>query len=147
MEMREILFRGKRLDSGEWAEGNLVVKKDPFLEIDYCFILAQGKGDSFVTWHKVDPATVDQYTGLTDNNGKRIFEGDIVAQSWYDFDEPADDSFGEVVFSVADCSFSVLDLNKNEIMSMGQGGSYHYEVEIIGNIHDNPELIGGAEDG
>ena len=140
--MREILFRGKRIDNGEWVEGYLIHDKHDGL---YRIVikLEYSTGTYIVTGFapRVNVKTVGQYTGLTDKNGKRIFEGDIVAQSWYDFDEPADDSFGEVIFSVADCSFSILDFNKNEIMSMGQGRAYHWEAEVIGNIHDNSELM------
>ena len=147
--MREILFRGKRIDNGEWIEGYYVKAVHHWhkhgIHEDWLITGAAANGGWFAIHnrHAVDPATVGQYTGLTDKNGKKIFEGDIVAQNWYDFDEPADDSFGEVVFSVADCSFSVLDLNKNEIMSMGHGCAYHYEVEVIGTIHDNPDLLKG----
>ena len=157
--MREILFRGKRLDNGEWVEGSFLrdgeahrLVRQEGLPFSDCYIVPKTERDNVRTYlsqgillgviaYHVDPSTIGQYTGLTDKNGKRIFEGDVVAQSWYDFYEPADDSFGEVVFYVADCSFSVLDLNKNEIMSIGHGRACHYEVEIIGNIHDNPELL------
>lgn len=147
--MREILFRGKRIDNGEWVEG--VYYKQTEYYGTYCekyFIITSTESlehDQVLEYYEVIPETVGQYTGLTDKNGKRIFEGDVVAQNWYDFDEPADDSFGEVVFSVGDCSFSVLDYNKNAIMSMGQGLSYHWEIEIVGNIHDNPELLKGTD--
>ena len=151
--MREILFRGKRIDNGEWVEG-AYCKHDT---VKICFSSDDPKTkhliitDGFCDWGfeppltgcEVDPETIGQYTGLTDKNGKRIFEGDIVAQSWYDFNEPTDDSFGEVVYVVGDCSFSVLDSNKNEITSLGQGFSYHWEIEVIGNIHDNSELLKG----
>lgn len=132
--MREILFRGKRTDNGEWVFGDLVHFPDR-TKID------THKNGQPWRGYDVDPDTVGQFTGLTDKNGKRIFEGDIVAQSWYDFNEPADDCFGEVIFSVADCSFSVLCFDKSAIMSMGKGCAYHWEVEVIGNVIDNPELL------
>ena len=134
--MREILFRGKRKGNGKWVEGGYF-SIQPIENEEPLNIIVDGS----VSYHIVDPDTVGQFTGLTDKNGKRIFEGDIVAQSWYDFDEPADDCFGEVIFSVADCSFSVLCFDKSAIMSMGQGCAYHWEVEVIGNIHDNPDLL------
>lgn len=127
--MREYLFRGKRKDNGEWVEGSLVAKVDPLLETSYYFILAQGRGESFVTWHMVDPATVGQFTGLMDKNGKRIFEGDIVriyktlfVTEW----RGAEFVFGHI---------------------NGQPWSYPYfashaeSCEVIGTIHDNPELL------
>ena len=139
--MREIIFRGKRLDSGEWAEGNLVVKKDPFLEIDYCFILAQGKGDSFVTWHKVDPATVGQYTGLTDKNGKKIFEGDILS-THFDFNYPEVESRTVVEWGNFRWVTHQPGYEPDEITDFDKG-----LWTVIGNIHDNPELMEGERHG
>ena len=142
--MREILFRGKRMDDGEWVEGYLVKAVG-----GECMILPVTTehcgGAEFSEGYHCDPTTVGQYTGLKDKNGKRIFEGDIVAQNWYDYDEPRDDSFGKVVFCEYDCSFSVMDVNKDGFMPLGRCGSYHWEVEVIGNIHDNPELLKGGE--
>ena len=68
-----------------------------------------------------------------------------MAQNWYDYDEPRDDSFGKVVFCEYDCSFSVMDVNKDGFMPLGRCGSYHWEVDVIGNIHDNPELLKGGD--
>lgn len=134
--MHEILFRGKRLDNGEWAYGFLVKMFGAYHIIDK---------DDENTAYEVIQETVGQYAGLKDNNGKRIFEGDIVAQNWYDYDEPRDDSFGKVVFCEYDYSFSVMDVNKDGFMPLGRCGSYHWEVEVIGNIHDNPELLKGGD--
>ena len=139
--MREILFRGKRLDNGEWVYGSFIqVEHDDGSFTTAIFQKKDAGGDA-----EVSPATVGQYTGLKDKNGKRIFEGDIVAQNWYDYDEPRDDSFGKVVFCEYDCSFSVMDVNKDGFMPLGRCGSYHWEVEVIGNIHDNPEMLKGGE--
>ena len=141
--MREILFRGKRLDNGEWVYGSFIqVEHEDGSFTTAIFQKKDAGGDA-----EVSPATVGQYTGLKDKNGKRIFEGDIVAQNWYDYDEPRDDSFGKVVFCEYDCSFSVMDVNKDGFMPLGRCGSYHWEVEVIGNIHDNPELLKGGDAG
>ena len=146
--MREILFRGKRLDNGKWAEGFIVASRENTYPNGFEMITVDGINydelDSYIPdfiSYAVNPSTVGQYTGLKDKNGKRIWEGDIVAQNWYDYDEPRDDSFGNVEFCEYDCSFSVMDVNKDGFMPLGRCGSYHWEVEVIGNIHDNPELL------
>lgn len=115
--MREIKFRGKRLDNGEWAYGDLHIRT-PFphihSEIDY------GKVN-------IDPHTVGQFTGLHDKNGKEIYEGDIVR---YDMGGEC-----EVSYCIGG-GFAGFDLSP----------AFHNEhqltdVEVIGNIHDNPELL------
>lgn len=133
--MREILFRGKRIDNGEWAEGWLVIKKDPVLEITYCFILAYGKGECFVTWYPVDPDTVGQYTGMT-KNGKRIFEGDVVRCIRTHCDGKG--VVGHIIFY--ECCFCVKTGINRPAMDLCN------DFEIIGNIHDNPELMEGREE-
>lgn len=148
--MREILFRGKRLDNGEWVEGAFLNDRDgAFYICPAASDISYGDGGNrrrIGCWYKVDPSTVCQYIGLKDKNGNRIFDGDIVAQNWYDYDELRVDSFGNVEFCEYDCSFSVMDVNKDGFMPLGRCGSYHWEVEVIGNVHDNPELLdGGAE--
>ena len=147
--MREILFRGKRMDNGEWVEGwyqpETTIKHWDGIQETVGVTIAYKVEDGFLEDTLVDPPTVGQYTGLNDKHGKRIFEGDIVAQNWYDYDEPRDDSFGKVVFCEYDCSFSVMDVNKDGFMPLGRCGSYHWEVEVIGNIHDNPEMLKGGE--
>lgn len=130
--MREIVFRGKRADNGNWIQGSLFTRMNEAYIIPLPIITSKSK---------VDPDTVGQFTGLTDKNGKKIFEGDVIAQNWYDYDEPSDDSFGEVVFCEYDCSFSVMDVNKDGIVPLGRCHAYHWEAEVIGNIHDNPELL------
>ena len=145
--MREILFRGKRCDNGEWVQG-FYVRADHHwhkngIHKDWIALGASANGGWFALHNKyaVKAETCGQFTGLTDKNGKKIFEGDIVAQNWYDHDEPSDDSFGEVVFCEYDCSFSVMDIQKDGIVPLGRCHAYHWEAEVIGNIHDNPELL------
>lgn len=114
--MRDILFRGKRLDNGEWAESP-------------CHLGTMASG---TVLHDFDPATVDQYTGLTDKNGVKIFEGDIVDG----IDFSAEDGYGLVRWD--DGAF--------EVIGNGARGAFYEDYwgkdfEVIGNIHDNPELM------
>ena len=150
-KMREILFRGQTRKRGQkvWMDGSPVDSNWVYGGIfpgtgDYSVIYGATK-ESFtgldLEKHVVYSDTVGQFTGLTDKNGKRIFEGDVVAQNWYDHDEQSDDSFGEVVFCEYDCSFSVMDIQKDGIVPLGRCHAYHWESEVIGNIHDNPELL------
>ena len=125
--MREILFRGKSLYGGKWVEGFYCC-----LGGNYHYILtgvleiANGYPD--MVKHPVVPATVGQFTGLWDRNGKRIFEGDIVAiQSGTVFE-----MVGRVVFDEG--AFQVVDPDDTyECLWYKQ-----HEMEVLGNIHDKP---------
>lgn len=75
--MREHLYRGQRTDNGDWAYGYYVYRDDITLPgLSKHFIVTNESGD--LHWYKVDPETVSEDTGLTDKNGKRVFEGDVV---------------------------------------------------------------------
>lgn len=137
--MREILFRGKREDNREWVEGSLSLEygeatQDGNRKVDYRILGMRCDCDYVI------PETVGQYTGLTDKNGKKIFEGDIVK-------DHESGLYGEVVFSTAQdgfdgmSGFMVDDINDG---LQNYNGFWHL-VEIIGNIHDNPELLKEAE--
>ena len=150
--MREILFRGKRTNNGEWVEGDLIHLPNGIS------ILANG-------YARVIPETVGQYTGLTDKNGKKIFEGDIIRYAdLYDYNcylESIDNievydnidlgniwTIDEVVYGI-EVGYPAFDLNKhdfetNGLSELSESGQYFYEV--IGNIHDNPELLKGGEE-
>ena len=131
--MREILFRGKRLDNGEWVEG-YYVHLGP-TDCQRAYIIPTYASALYVI--EVDPFTVGQYTGLMDKNGKRIFEGDIIR--WTDWKAETYERVG--VYDTEWNRFAVF-LNGAESAGMNKwldlGG-----IEVSGNIHDNPELLGG----
>ena len=123
--MREILFRGKRVGSGEWVVGTLV-KMGPVGYVRH-FILPDYASAFYDI--EVDPATVGQYTGLTDKNGVKIFEGDILS---IENPNPFKSSTEIVEFSKVRWTAGVMDLD--EILN-------GWPCTIIGNIHENPELL------
>lgn len=119
--MREILFRGKRIDNGEWVDGSLISWADGSCSIE------SGKLDTPM-WCVI-PETVGQYTGLT-ANGKKIFEGDVFEWGYAGVKEfryvVAFDA--EIASFVGNRGFGFVSLNG-------------IDIEIIGNIYDNPELL------
>lgn len=134
--MREILFRGKRLDNGEWVigfitaacdcAGRLYFIEQPALDLDDC-------NHSY----EVDFTTIGQYTSMLDKNGIKIFEGDIV-----DFSDRSDgDDYGVVIYDENETEFEI----EYDNICKSLGGYYYSKgIEVIGNIYDNPELLKGA---
>ena len=133
-EIREVIFRGKRADNGEWVKGYLYITHTGAHEI--------GSYDAEINIERftfdVIPETVGQYTGLTDKNGVKIFEGDIVSLVKHDgliYKVVYVPCRYELVNSKGVNCF-VLDIYKAE------------NIEVIGNIHNNPEILkGGGENG
>ena len=132
--MREILFRGKRLDNGEWVYG-YYVHIGP-VSCQRAYIIPEYTSAIYVK--EVDPSTVDQYTGLMDKNDKRIFEGDIVSTDIarpYFIVEFRDGCF---MFNCNDGGKDYYDI----MLPILEDAQTEYKYgEIIGNIHDNPELL------
>ena len=130
--MREILFRGKRTDNGEWIYGDLIQN------VDCLKIREQEKSIKKITKsYEVDLETVGQFTGLLDKNGKKIFEGDIVLGLFL-----FDMSINAVV-KFRDGAFG-LEWRRGEIIEFNAFTSLcNITYEIIGNIYDNPELLEG----
>ena len=127
--MREILFRGKRdkryCAEQEWTYGV------PFIDHEGDCIFKTRSSE-----YVVDPETVGWYTGLTDKNGKKIFEGDILAFSdrlvhvhWHDY------------CGCWDCSYIKAIEGKATLHEDRGPHKWRYNAEVIGNIHDNPELL------
>ena len=142
--MREILFRGKRVNNGEWVEGFYSAEEYNLNthSIEYIpRIQLIGKCVSL----GVIPETVGQYTGLTDKNGRKIFEGDIVHaiyQSNYVGMKNIDFGIGVVEYCGNYYSHASYEINIiGEIGSRVFSASLEGGVEVIGNIHDNAELL------
>ena len=114
--MREIIFRGKRLDHGEWVSGTMyriAIDLNPFIMEE----------DKHGCSYEVDEETVGQYTGMNDKNGQRIFEGDIISLRT---GRPHVVRFKDGAFILEDSAIPM---------------SFAIKFEIIGNIYDNPELL------
>lgn len=128
--MREIKFRGKRLDNGEWIYGSLLVShfKDDKKER---YFITQFSGN-YTFEHEVDPATVGQYTGLKDKNGREIYEGDIIGGSNGSINGWEWPFKSEIKWNDEECGFNPPIL--------GYMDSTHY-YNVLGNIHDNPDLL------
>ena len=131
--MKEILFRGKRIEDVEWVEGDLMKNEQGHFiveEFESCNLYGDD-GDSLfgIMWHQVDPETVGQYTGLKDKNGKKIFEGDKVkGKDNYNYCLPFNGTVG-----FKDGSFVII----GDIIIHYRW--MDYSVEIIGNIHEGVE--------
>ena len=129
--MREIKFKAKRKDNGEWVEGFLFelffegiwcIGKEALEPNDYSEIIGQNRD-----WFEIIPDTICQYTGLKDKNGKEIYEGDILHGEFYGYPFPCIETF-TVKWHKADAGFLANYFN-------------NAKCEVIGNIFDNPELL------
>ena len=119
--MREILFKGKSLETGKWVQGYL------FKHWGKAFIL-WGTNNGQPTMNEVNPNTVGQYTGLKNKNGTKIFEGDIVKHDQY------------VTYYELHTFKGVVSIDSRYGVMVGNN-SIGEISEIIGNIHDDPELL------
>lgn len=132
--MRESLFRGKRVDNGDWTYGYL------FVCWDRCYILWGMSGDNPIK-EEVVPETIGEYTGLKDQNGKKIFEGDIVRYRHEFWQCPMQ---SVVEYCVDKWNYPAFDLKDNdyyEANGLQLAHEMEIEFEVIGTIHDNPELL------
>ena len=143
--MRQILFRGKRIDNGEWVYGFYAMHRSPGRDSrdgqrqpipahDECLII------TYPTWqtHEVHPATIGQFTNLTDRHGTKIFEGDVYT---FTNDDGTKTKPVQIGFNLGKFA---------GIIRFGENGTdtltidylhYSERIEILGNIHDNPELV------
>lgn len=128
--MHEILFRGKRMDNGEWVKGYLICPEFDKSRAYIGYLFPDDDHDLDVA--EVASSTVGRFTGLTDKNGVKVFEGDIVRYG---------DTIHRVVFEQRNgTAYIGLVYAACETLPFG-----HYQdlkqIEVIGNIYDNPELL------
>lgn len=145
--MRENLFRAKRIDNKKWTEGNLVKSSDADqgfgaiiipTEKSNMFLRKKENDLGFEVWHPVIPETVCQYTGLTDKNGRKIFEGDILS-AHLDDQYPEDITYVQITWD--GFSWCTRESTEDDVMTEHDCNVF----EVCGNVFDNPELIGGKE--
>lgn len=148
--MRDYIFRAKRLDNGEWVQGGniLTLQTENPLIVDV-YIYASGEAISTTEYasginlqkvagrlYKVDPATVGQYTRMTDKNGTKIFEHDIVKRKWNGsmsvYQIVFDNDLGAFIGEKSNGNFTTFDYDADFF-------------EVIGNMHDSPVLLAGVE--
>ena len=152
--MREIIFRGKRLQGGNWVEGyffksdiNKIERESGKATLIFTpdcdtFIMVPECHNSFM----VVSDTVGQYTGLADKHGKKIFEGDIlriskIADGLGGYYQPPLDYPVTVVVKWDLCAWMWETICEDKRYISFPDAWCHYECEVIGNIHDNPELL------
>lgn len=153
--MREILFRAKRIDNGEWVEGQYAYILNPLTESGEPIKHLICNGTNIFN-DEIDPETLCQYTGLTDKNGNRIWENDIVS---CEHEKYPDDNPSEVYPLLPE---SIKYTRNYAVEFINTGSSYGYrlrnksihfmltgnviqnhKIEVVGNIFDNPELLKG----
>lgn len=140
------LFKAKRLDDGEWVQGNLIQSCDATDGWESIIIpvknsnmftkhIGHGYGNlGFENWYRVNPSTICQCTGLKDKNGKLIWENDIVKYRVYQRTE----QLYKVIYDYEEGSWS-LGCNSEPLYSIG--GANSEKCEVVGNAFDNPELL------
>lgn len=143
--MREILFKAKRIDNGEWVEGSLI---DLDIDSGYCYIVPPYKKASILPINflitdrmkLVDPKTLCQFTGLCDKNGNKIWENDIL--------KTRSDEYAQVKFGFYGTVFASGDYNQGFYATFPENFYYRHELGywckesyVRGNIFDNPELL------
>ena len=131
--MREILFKAKRIDNGEWVEGCYAALDDKSF---ICTNVVELYRVHALRWFEIDPETLCQFTGLCDKNGKRIWENDIL-MAHLDESYPEDTTYETVEWGIA--GWVTHEANSIDRQYLDEFDLEHFEV--VGNIFDNKELL------
>lgn len=126
--MREIKFRGKRVDNGKWIYGNLIIDEGKYY---ICLGINEHikRDDYEVYMIEVIPETVGQYVGIEDKTKTEIFEGDILKDKW------------NTIYVVKYRNTGFYIYRNNGRNGYSKIASWNGDKEVIGNIHDNPEML------
>lgn len=141
--MREILFKAKRIDNGEWVEGYYVKKYDLLGNEEHLIFHA----DSYKVWEyvEIDPETLCQFTGLCDKNGKKIWENDI-----FQYTDGITMITHKDLIEYNETHASFVRLHKTGKLGLQYlwiDESICNHGEVVGNVFDNPELLQEESDG
>lgn len=136
--VREILFKAKRKDNGEWVGGYYFWVGEKHMILNF----STDESDTYHNMYEIDPETLCQYTGLTDKNDNKIWENDIVREDWRN--EKGVVKFGEFEAQVLkNIGFNIEwdYINYRQDICYWAG-----KCEVIGNVFDNPELLEGGNE-
>ena len=134
--MREVLFKAKRIDNGEWVEGYYQKRYDLLGNEEHLIFHA----DSYTVWEyvEIDAETICQFTGLYDKNGKKIWENDIVLVNNKNYcSGKIESSIGNIFFTFG--TWYIGGKTQDRLYSINNDTIF--QIEVVGNIFDNPELL------
>lgn len=139
------LYKAKRKDNGDWVLGGLITNiMTDSAYIGYVFF-SDGEKITESHFSEVDPNTACQYIGKDDRIGRKIWEHDVISINTYDYMEPAEDFFGEVVYCESWACWCIKQPGDEKPIPLCEcEGSYKTEIEIHGNVFDNPDLMKGT---
>lgn len=130
---REILFKAKRKDNREWVEG--YYRRIPCMGLHGHYIMPQNPKNR-LEQYEIDPDTICQYTGLTDKNGQKIWENDILKAN-LDESYPEDITYIKILWN--ECRFCINENYSTDIETLEKWDAEHFQV--CGNVFDNAELL------
>lgn len=143
------LFKAKRIDNGEWVTGNLI--QNPFFKGVRSWISSEQEDKTRLRsisrtqalWNsiEVDSSTICQCTGLKDKNGKLIWENDIVKFDVYYYEKLESSTISQIKWCDDLCSLSIVVNDRGTRGTLGHVTDLNKEIEVIGNIFDNKELL------